>query len=67
MSGWADGLPHRGYDLPSPAGQRGSGRSTRRGAVDETGRAVIHDCAGELIDPLLDGSAEPAAIAIPGG
>ena len=51
---------------PGPTGQRGSGRSIRRTAMDETGRAMIQHGAGELADPLLDGSAERAAVAGPG-
>ncbi len=34
--------------------------------MDETGRAMIQHGAGELADPLLDGSAERAAVAGPG-
>jgi hypothetical protein len=66
MSGSGNGLPNRGNDLLCPAGQRGSGRSIRRSAMDETGRAVIQHGAGELVDPLLDGFAERAVVAFPG-
>jgi hypothetical protein len=50
------GLPNRGNDLLGPAGQRERGRSIRRSAIDETGRAMIQHGAGELVDPLLDGT-----------
>lgn len=42
------------------------GAFIRRTAMDETGRAMIEHGAGELADPLVDGSAERAAVAGPG-
>jgi len=47
-----------------PAAEREVGAGPLRSAVDEAGRAVIYDGAGELVDPLPDGAAQPAAAGV---
>jgi len=55
-SGSGNGFPNRGNDLLGPASQRGSGRSIRRSAIDETGRAMIQhgqqEIAGKIFTAL---------------
>src|SRR5689334_2034979 len=62
-NGFADG----GDDLGGPAGQGLVGGGVVGAAVDEAGRVVVQDRGGELVDPLLDGAADPAAVLAPGG
>src|SRR5215472_18024686 len=50
-----------------PAGQGLAGRGVVRAAVDEAGRVMVQDGGGELVDPLPDGAADPAAVLAPGG
>ena len=59
---FADG----GDDLGGPAGQGHVGGGVVGAAVDEAGRVVLQDRGGELVDPLLDGAADPAAVLAPG-
>src|SRR5690349_4043126 len=61
-NGFADG----GDDLGGPAGQGLVGGSVVGAAVDEAGRVVVQDGGGELVDPLLYGAADPAAV-LPAG
>jgi hypothetical protein len=60
---FADG----GDYLGGPEGQGLVGGGVVGAAVDEAGRAMVQDGGGELVDPLPDGAADPAAVLAPGG
>ena len=62
-----DGFADGGDYLGGPAGLGQVGRGVVGAAVDEAGRVVLEDGGGELVDPLPDGAADPAAVIAPGG
>src|SRR5579859_2645440 len=62
-----DGLADGGDDLGGPAGQGLAGGGVVGVAVDEADRVVVQDGGGELVDPLLDRAADPAAVLAAGG